>query len=124
MLYGYFLAYLAVPGTLDSASVVEFVAGLPDAAKYAGKAILAAPFAFHSWNGLRHLAWDSGKRASNTGHFYFPIRCADRPFYSLVSQSSVHLRLRSVRRNGTVYHCVIDEVKQSTCRHLRAQFVD
>jgi succinate dehydrogenase/fumarate reductase cytochrome b subunit len=31
--------------------------------KYAGKAILALPFTFHSFNGLRHLAWDAGKCA-------------------------------------------------------------
>ncbi|GAW10417.1 succinate dehydrogenase cytochrome b560 subunit [Lentinula edodes] len=28
---------------------------------YAGKFILALPFTFHSWNGIRHLLWDSGK---------------------------------------------------------------
>ncbi|KAI0749910.1 succinate dehydrogenase cytochrome b560 subunit [Daedaleopsis nitida] len=61
LLYGYALAYLVAPTTFDSAHVIEFVAGLPDAVKYAGKAILAAPFAFHSWNGLRHLSWDMGK---------------------------------------------------------------
>ncbi|KAJ7160240.1 hypothetical protein C8R46DRAFT_1107453, partial [Mycena filopes] len=58
LLYGFSLAYLVAPGTFDSVHVVEFVAGLPDAAKYAGKALLAAPFAFHSLNGIRHLAWD------------------------------------------------------------------
>ncbi|KAJ8518482.1 hypothetical protein ONZ45_g4461 [Pleurotus djamor] len=61
LLYGFSLAYLVAPGTFDSVHVVEFVAGLPDAVKYAGKAILAAPFAFHSLNGLRHLAWDMTK---------------------------------------------------------------
>lgn len=61
MLYGFSIAYLFAPGTFDSAHVVEFVAGLPDAVKYGGKAILAAPFAFHSFNGLRHLSWDMGK---------------------------------------------------------------
>lgn len=61
VLYGFSLAYLIAPGTFDSTHVVEFVAGLPDAVKYAGKAILAAPFAFHSFNGLRHLGWDMGR---------------------------------------------------------------
>ncbi|CDO69227.1 hypothetical protein BN946_scf185042.g129 [Trametes cinnabarina] len=61
LLYGYALAYLVAPGTFDSTHVVEFVAGLPEAVKYAGKAILAAPFAYHSLNGLRHLGWDMGK---------------------------------------------------------------
>ncbi|KAI0328288.1 succinate dehydrogenase cytochrome b560 subunit [Cubamyces sp. BRFM 1775] len=61
LLYGYALAYLVAPGTFDSTHVIEFIGGLPDALKYAGKAILAAPFAYHSWNGLRHLGWDMGK---------------------------------------------------------------
>ncbi|KAH8094509.1 succinate dehydrogenase cytochrome b560 subunit [Cristinia sonorae] len=61
LLYGYALAYLVAPETFSSANVVEIVAGLPDAVKYAGKAVLAAPFAFHSFNGLRHLSWDVGK---------------------------------------------------------------
>ncbi|KAF7357040.1 SDHC, cytochrome b subunit of succinate dehydrogenase [Mycena venus] len=61
LLYGFSLAYLFAPGTFDSAHVVEFIAGLPDYVKYGAKAILAAPFAFHSLNGVRHLSWDIGK---------------------------------------------------------------
>ncbi|KAJ3926027.1 MAG: SDHC, cytochrome b subunit of succinate dehydrogenase [Lentinula lateritia] len=61
VLYGFSLAYLVAPGTFDSTHVIEFVGGLPDVVKYAGKFILALPFTFHSWNGIRHLLWDSGK---------------------------------------------------------------
>lgn len=61
LLYGFSLAYLFAPGTFDSTHIVELIVGLPEYAKYAGKFILAAPFAFHSLNGLRHLAWDMGK---------------------------------------------------------------
>ncbi|KAJ4482253.1 SDHC, cytochrome b subunit of succinate dehydrogenase [Lentinula aciculospora] len=61
LLYGFSLAYLVAPGTFDSTHVIEFVGGLPDAVKYAGKFILALPFTFHSFNGIRHLLWDSGK---------------------------------------------------------------
>ncbi|KAJ3875746.1 SDHC, cytochrome b subunit of succinate dehydrogenase [Lentinula edodes] len=61
LLYGFSLAYLVAPGTFDSTHVIEFVGGLPDVVKYAGKFILALPFTFHSWNGIRHLLWDSGK---------------------------------------------------------------
>ncbi|KIJ62937.1 hypothetical protein HYDPIDRAFT_176335 [Hydnomerulius pinastri MD-312] len=61
LLYGFSLAYLIAPGTFDSAHIVEFVAGLPEIVKTSGKVILAAPFAFHSLNGLRHLSWDMGK---------------------------------------------------------------
>ncbi|KAL9714536.1 cytochrome b subunit of succinate dehydrogenase, Sdh3p [Leucoagaricus gongylophorus] len=58
LLYGFSMAYLVAPGTFDSAHVVGFAQGLPDAVKYLGKFILALPFTFHSFNGLRHLAWD------------------------------------------------------------------
>lgn len=61
VLYGFSIAYLIAPGTFDSVHVVEFIAGLPEGVKYAGKAVLAAPFAFHSLNGLRHLSWDMVK---------------------------------------------------------------
>jgi len=57
------MAYLVAPGTFDSAHVVGFAQGLPDAVKYLGKFILALPFTFHSFNGLRHLAWDVVKCA-------------------------------------------------------------
>ncbi|KAJ7095718.1 SDHC, cytochrome b subunit of succinate dehydrogenase [Mycena belliarum] len=67
LLYGFSIAYLVAPGTFDSVHVVEFVAGLPDAVKYAGKALLAAPFMFHSLNGVRHLAWDMTKFMSIKG---------------------------------------------------------
>ncbi|KAN0092549.1 succinate dehydrogenase [Tylopilus felleus] len=61
LLYGFSLAYLVAPGTFDSAHVIELVAGLPDYVKTSAKVLLAAPFAFHGWNGVRHLAWDLGK---------------------------------------------------------------
>ncbi|KAH8117712.1 succinate dehydrogenase cytochrome b560 subunit [Phellopilus nigrolimitatus] len=48
LLYGFTISY-------------KLVSTVPESVKYVGKALLAAPFAFHSWNGLRHLAWDSGK---------------------------------------------------------------
>lgn len=37
------------------------VHALPEWTRYTAKAILAAPFAFHGLNGVRHLLWDSGK---------------------------------------------------------------
>ena len=64
VLYGYALAYLASPEIFASANVIELIHGLPEAVKYAGKVILAAPFSYHTFNGLRHLAWDSGRCAS------------------------------------------------------------
>lgn len=41
--------------------MIEFVAGLPEFVKTSAKVLLAAPFAFHGWNGVRHLVWDMGK---------------------------------------------------------------
>ncbi|KAJ7811525.1 succinate dehydrogenase cytochrome b560 subunit, partial [Mycena olivaceomarginata] len=55
LLYGFSLAYLFAPGTFDSVHVVDTPA----------KALLAAPFAFHGLNGIRHLSWDMGKFMSN-----------------------------------------------------------
>lgn len=38
---------------------------LPVAAKVAVKFGVALPFAFHSWNGVRHLVWDMGWEFGN-----------------------------------------------------------
>lgn len=62
-LYIYAIGYLFAP-TLgwhwESASLAAGFAAWGVAAKVAAKTFLAAPFAFHSLNGLRHLAWDVG----------------------------------------------------------------
>ena len=65
VLYGFSLAYLVAPATFSSANIIEFAAGLPEWVKIVEKTVLAAPFAFHSLNGLRHLAWDAGKCLSS-----------------------------------------------------------
>lgn len=52
------LAYLAAPalGTpIDSASLISAAAAAPVAAKVIAKTTVAAPFVFHSLNGIRHL---------------------------------------------------------------------
>jgi succinate dehydrogenase (ubiquinone) cytochrome b560 subunit len=61
VLYGFSIAYLVSPTTFDSATVVEFIHGVPESVKMAGKMVLAAPFTFHAFNGVRHLLWDSGR---------------------------------------------------------------
>jgi len=64
LLYGFSISYFAFPLVgmpFTGADVVSFVAGMPDAVKIAGKTLLALPFTFHFWNGLRHLSWDTGK---------------------------------------------------------------
>lgn len=71
VLYGFAISYVAFPLAglpFSGADVINLVAGLPEGFKYAGKAVLALPFTFHFWNGLRHLAWDTGKCA------FYPLR--------------------------------------------------
>ncbi|KAI7944567.1 hypothetical protein MJO28_010262, partial [Puccinia striiformis f. sp. tritici] len=60
--YAYALGYMALPNSmpLDSETVVQFVASSPEWAKVAGKAVVALPFTYHTFNGVRHLAWDMG----------------------------------------------------------------
>jgi succinate dehydrogenase (ubiquinone) cytochrome b560 subunit len=61
-LYAFFLSYLAAPVVglpIDSSHIIDFVHSLPEWAKYTGKTIAAAPFVYHTLNGLRHLTWDT-----------------------------------------------------------------
>jgi len=69
-MYAFFIAYLAAPAIgmpFDGASVIELASNLPEWAKLVVKAPLALAFSFHSWNGLRHLSWDSLKFLSLKG---------------------------------------------------------
>lgn len=112
VLYGFSLAYLVAPNTFDSVNVIAFVSELPEYVKYAGKAILAAPFAFHSLNGLRHLAWDSGKRKTSSTFFCVPSpRIVKSLFCSLISQVGIQGGLRSTWRNRYFYGCAYLDVK-------------
>ncbi|TBU56640.1 hypothetical protein BD310DRAFT_823230 [Dichomitus squalens] len=69
LLYGSALVYLVAPDTFSSAQVIDFISTLPDAVKYAGKVVLATPFAYHSLCGVRHIAWDVGKFLSLRGAY-------------------------------------------------------
>lgn len=95
VLYGYALAYLVAPETFASANVIELIHGLPEAVKYAGKTILAAPFAFHSINGLRHLAWDSG-RCMSPALSTLCLSSIDCCIYSAYPEGCLHFWVRSV----------------------------
>ncbi|KAM9294666.1 succinate dehydrogenase cytochrome b560 subunit, mitochondrial [Gastrophryne carolinensis] len=55
------LAALGLPG--DYASYLELIKSLSlgPALIYSAKFALAFPFMYHTWNGIRHLAWDMGK---------------------------------------------------------------
>lgn len=46
---------------IDSTHLIQLVSELPTWAKVSGKFILALPFTFHSFNGIRHLVWDMNK---------------------------------------------------------------
>jgi len=52
---------------LESASIAAGVAALPVAVKLALKGTLAMPFVYHSFNGLRHLTWDTARELSLKG---------------------------------------------------------
>lgn len=61
-------AATAILGTsLDAGVIVSSFAALPVYAKVGAKAFMAFPFAFHSFNGLRHLVWDFGKELTIKG---------------------------------------------------------
>jgi succinate dehydrogenase (ubiquinone) cytochrome b560 subunit len=62
-LYLFSLAYLLHPSVLtsfDSAHIIQFAQDLPGWVKGSIKLPLAGMFWFHSFNGVRHLAWDIG----------------------------------------------------------------
>ncbi|MCJ1302160.1 hypothetical protein MMC08_004963 [Hypocenomyce scalaris] len=61
-------AYLVAPlmgWHLESASLAAAFGAWPVAAKVATKFAVALPFTYHSLNGVRHLAWDTGRNLSN-----------------------------------------------------------
>jgi len=53
--------------------VLEVISGFPEAVKYSAKVILAAPFAFHTFNGIRHLGWDVGKCMSREFQIFHAV---------------------------------------------------
>ena len=62
LLYGASLLYLLHPiyPAIDSAHLISIVHDLPTWVKGSLKLVLALPFTFHAFNGIRHLAWDIG----------------------------------------------------------------
>lgn len=51
----------------DAATLVGAFAGLPLAVKIAAKGVMAYPFVYHFFNGVRHLVWDFGKELTMKG---------------------------------------------------------
>lgn len=67
-MYAFFAAYAIAPLTgwhLESQSLIAAVAAWPIAVKVGLKSLAAFTFTFHSFNGLRHLAWDLAIGISN-----------------------------------------------------------
>ncbi|RPB03539.1 cytochrome b560 subunit of succinate dehydrogenase [Choiromyces venosus 120613-1] len=62
--YAFALSYLAAPSLgmhIESQTIAEAFGSLPDAANIGIKGMVALPFSYHVWNGVRHLVWDMGK---------------------------------------------------------------
>jgi len=67
-LYVFGLAYLAAPvlgWNMTSTAMAVGFAKWPLILKGLAKMGLALPFTFHSFNALRHLAWDTGSQLTN-----------------------------------------------------------
>ncbi|KAL9003944.1 MAG: hypothetical protein Q9188_003215 [Gyalolechia gomerana] len=50
---------------VESTALAASFAELPTAVKVGLKFLVAVPFTFHSFNGVRHLVWDSGREFAN-----------------------------------------------------------
>lgn len=60
LMYAFGIYYgLTGPGAI-TAGLVEAVGEAPAAMVGLGKFILATPFFYHTFNGIRHLVWDTG----------------------------------------------------------------
>ncbi|XP_048450839.1 succinate dehydrogenase cytochrome b560 subunit, mitochondrial [Rhincodon typus] len=54
------VAALTLPGEFSLYFDVIRSLELPSALIFTGKLAVCFPFAYHTWNGVRHLVWDSG----------------------------------------------------------------
>ncbi|OJJ65066.1 hypothetical protein ASPSYDRAFT_141060, partial [Aspergillus sydowii CBS 593.65] len=68
-LYLYATAYLLSPTVtgwnIGSESLVNSFGSLSPVSQFALKFAVALPFSFHSFNGVRHLIWDTGSMFTN-----------------------------------------------------------
>jgi succinate dehydrogenase (ubiquinone) cytochrome b560 subunit len=68
-LYLFLIGYLVGPTIgfhMEPSVLAASFAAWPVVAKVAAKMTVAAPFVFHTFNGLRHLVWDFGVAFSKT----------------------------------------------------------
>ena len=61
---GYALAQV-MGWQFDTSTLVDTFAAWPVAAQVSAKMAVAFPFAFHCFNGVRHLIWDAGAMMKN-----------------------------------------------------------
>lgn len=66
--YAVAIAYVIFPA--PSAMIIPFIHSFPAYIVMSGKFILAAPFFFHSLNGVRHLIWDTGRMLDLPGVYH------------------------------------------------------
>lgn len=59
-IYAWAITASIAPSNLTSTAVSFLAQTVPEPLFIAGKVVLAFPFSYHLWNGLRHLAWDAG----------------------------------------------------------------
>jgi succinate dehydrogenase (ubiquinone) cytochrome b560 subunit len=62
--FGYLIAPV-MGWHLESAVMAASFATWPVAAKLLTKTLVALPFTFHGFNGIRHLMWDMGRQLTN-----------------------------------------------------------
>lgn len=75
------LGTLFVPGGIPCVIEIVNELNLPFAVLFANKALLAFPATYHTFNGLRHLAWDLGmfltiKQVYSTGYIVIALAAA------------------------------------------------
>jgi succinate dehydrogenase (ubiquinone) cytochrome b560 subunit len=69
LMYAFGLYYgISAPGTITE-SLTATVANAPDALVTGSKFVLATPFFYHTFNGIRHLVWDMGYSLSLRGTY-------------------------------------------------------
>lgn len=67
LVYAWAITASVSPSGLTQSAVNFIDSSVPEAVFVAGKAVLAAPFSYHLFNGLRHLVWDAGRALTLRG---------------------------------------------------------
>ncbi|KAI4237596.1 MAG: hypothetical protein L6R40_005887 [Gallowayella cf. fulva] len=114
--YVFGFAYLVSPlfgWHLESSALAASFAELPTAVKVLLKFGVALPFTFHSFNGVRHLVWDSGREFANksvvrTGQVFGSPGCLGIVEWLHVDTSTTLVAVRVVAPWVHVSNVVID----------------